>query len=70
MCTDLHQHVWTEPLLDALAARQRAPLVRRADGLTVLHCPGELPCVIDEAAEEVELMNNSGALLESARAFA
>lgn len=51
MRTDLHQHVWTEPLLDALAARQRAPLVRRGDGLTVLHCPGELPCVIDEAAE-------------------
>jgi hypothetical protein len=51
MRTDLHQHVWTEPLLDALAGRQCAPFVRRADGLTVLHCPGELPCVIDEAAE-------------------
>jgi hypothetical protein len=51
MRTDLHQHVWTEPLLDALAARQCAPFVRRDDGLTVLHCPGELPCVIDEAAE-------------------
>jgi hypothetical protein len=51
MRTDLHQHVWTEPLLDALAARQCAPFVRRGDGLTVLHCPGELPCVIDEAAE-------------------
>ncbi|HEX3831646.1 MAG TPA: hypothetical protein VHW04_06715 [Solirubrobacteraceae bacterium] len=51
MQIDLHQHVWTEPLLDALAARQCAPFVRRADGLTVLHCAGELPCVIDEAAE-------------------
>jgi hypothetical protein len=51
MRTDLHQHVWTEPLLDALAARQCAPFVRRGDGLTVLHCPGELPCVIDEAGE-------------------
>jgi predicted TIM-barrel fold metal-dependent hydrolase len=51
MRTDLHQHVWTEPLLDALAARRLAPFVRRSDGLTVLHCPGELPCVIDEAAE-------------------
>ena len=51
MRTDLHQHVWTEPLLDALAARRCAPFVRRSDGLTVLHCPGELPCVIDEAAE-------------------
>jgi hypothetical protein len=51
MRIDLHQHVWTEPLLDALAVRQCAPFVRRADGLTVLHCSGELPCVIDEAAE-------------------
>jgi hypothetical protein len=51
MRADLHQHVWTEPLLDALAARRFAPFVRRTDGLTVLHCPGELPCVIDEAAE-------------------
>jgi hypothetical protein len=51
MRTDLHQHVWTEPLLDALAARRRAPLVRRADGLTVLHSLGELPCIIDEVAE-------------------
>lgn len=38
-------------MLDALAARQCAPFVRRGDGLTVLHCPGELPCVIDEAGE-------------------
>jgi hypothetical protein len=51
MRTDLHQHVWTEPLLDALTARRCAPFVRRSDGLTVLHCPGELPCLIDEAAE-------------------
>jgi hypothetical protein len=51
MRTDLHQHIWTEPLLDALAARQCVPFVRRGDGLTVLHCAGELPCVIDEAAE-------------------
>jgi hypothetical protein len=51
MRTDLHQHVWTEPLLDALAGRRCAPFVRRSDGLTVLHCPGELPCVIDESAE-------------------
>jgi 6-methylsalicylate decarboxylase len=51
MRTDLHQHLWTEPLLDALAARRCVPFVRRADGLTVLHCAGELPCVIDEGAE-------------------
>ncbi|MBV9820432.1 MAG: amidohydrolase family protein [Solirubrobacterales bacterium] len=48
---DLHQHVWTEPLLDALAARSCPPLVRRTGGLTVLHAPGELPCVLHEATE-------------------
>jgi predicted TIM-barrel fold metal-dependent hydrolase len=51
MTADLHQHVWTAPLLDALARRDRLPFVRRADGLTVLHGGGELPYVIDTAAE-------------------
>jgi hypothetical protein len=48
---DIHQHVWTTPLLDALAARNCLPFVRREDGLTVLHCGGELPYVIDTEAE-------------------
>jgi hypothetical protein len=48
---DIHQHVWTAPLLDALAARECLPFVRRDDGLTVLHCGGELPYVIDTATE-------------------
>jgi hypothetical protein len=48
---DIHQHVWTPALLDALAARECLPFVRRADGLTVLHGGGELPYVIDTAAE-------------------
>jgi 6-methylsalicylate decarboxylase len=51
MTVDLHQHVWTTPLLDALAARDRLPFIRRADGLTVLHGGGELPYVIDTRAE-------------------
>ena len=51
MRVDFHQHVWTEPLLDALAARACHPFVRRGDGLCVLHAAGELPCIIDEAAE-------------------
>ena len=51
MTVDLHQHVWTTPLLDALARRDRLPFVRRTDGLTVLHGGGELPCVIDTEAE-------------------
>jgi predicted TIM-barrel fold metal-dependent hydrolase len=48
---DIHQHVWTAPLLDALAERETLPFVRRSDGLTVLHCGGELPYVIDTEAE-------------------
>jgi 6-methylsalicylate decarboxylase len=48
---DIHQHVWTTPLLDALARRDCHPFIRRDDGLCVLHLAGEPPCVIDEAAE-------------------
>jgi 6-methylsalicylate decarboxylase len=54
MTVDLHQHVWTVPLLDALARRDHLPFVRHTDGLTVLHCGGELPYVIDSAAESAE----------------
>jgi len=51
MRVDVHQHVWTAPLLDQLARRDSLPLVRRSDGLTVLHSAAEQPYVIDEAAE-------------------
>lgn len=51
---DIHQHVWTTALLDVLAARECLPFVRRTDGLTVLHCGGELPYVIDTSAESPE----------------
>jgi predicted TIM-barrel fold metal-dependent hydrolase len=48
---DVHQHIWTEPLIDALAARRRLPFVRRSHGLTVLHAAGEQPYVIDVESE-------------------
>ena len=52
MLIDLHQHAWTQPLLDALAARERLPFVRRTpDGLTVLHSAGEPSYVIDLQTE-------------------
>ena len=51
MLTDLHQHLWTEPLIDALGARSSLPFVRRTRGVTVLHSAGELPYVIDLATE-------------------
>ena len=47
MQIDVHQHIWTEPLLEALAARRTLPFVRRTRGLTVLHCADERPYVID-----------------------
>src|SRR5579863_7158144 len=51
MLVDLHQHIWTGPLLDALAARDRLPLVRREGGLAVLHSAAEQPYVIDLRSE-------------------
>jgi hypothetical protein len=48
---DVHQHVWTAPLLDALTARQRLPFVRRTDDLAVLHCAGEQAWAIDLKSE-------------------
>ena len=51
MQVDVHQHIWTQQLLDALAARDAVPFVRRANGLTVVHCAGESPYVVDTATE-------------------
>jgi 6-methylsalicylate decarboxylase len=51
---DVHQHIWTEPLLDALSSRRSLPFISREDGLTVLHSAGERPYVIDVDAEAPE----------------
>src|SRR5271156_242430 len=52
MKTDIHQHLWTEPLVQALAQRRELPFVRyEHHGLTVLFLAGERPYVIDLAAE-------------------
>jgi predicted TIM-barrel fold metal-dependent hydrolase len=51
MRVDVHQHLWTGSLLDALAQRRSLPFVRRSDGLTVLHSAGERAYVIDVDAE-------------------
>lgn len=48
---DVHQHIWTEPLVAALARRRELPFVRREHGLTVLYLAGERPYVIDLANE-------------------
>ena len=51
MKIDVHQHMWTERLVEALADRGELPFVRRENGLTVLYLAGERPYVIDLASE-------------------
>ena len=53
MQIDVHQHIWSEPFLDALAARDQLPFVRRDRGVTVVHSAGENPYVVDIATETV-----------------
>jgi predicted TIM-barrel fold metal-dependent hydrolase len=54
MRVDIHQHIWTDSLLDALSARDTMPFVRNVDGLTTLHCCAELPYVIHRSANAPE----------------
>src|SRR5579884_3909009 len=54
MRVDVHQHMWTGPLLARLRARETPPLVRHTNGLTVLHSGAEQPYVIDVANEALE----------------
>ena len=48
---DVHQHIWTAPLLEALERRRELPFVRRQGDLTVLFLAGERPYVIETATE-------------------
>jgi 6-methylsalicylate decarboxylase len=50
--TDVHQHLWSEPLLEQLASRRELPFVRIERGLTVLYLAGERPYVIDRLGEQ------------------
>lgn len=47
---DLHQHLWSDALVDRLRARTQAPYLR---GWT-LHLDGERPYAVDPAAHDVE----------------
>jgi predicted TIM-barrel fold metal-dependent hydrolase len=64
MRIDVHQHIWTEPLVDRLSARSALPLVRESEGVCVLHSAAEQPYVIDLAAEaparRAELVRDDG----------
>jgi hypothetical protein len=51
MKIDVHQHLWTEPLVRALAARHELPFVRAEHGLTVLFAADERAYVIERSSE-------------------
>jgi predicted TIM-barrel fold metal-dependent hydrolase len=51
MRLDVHQHIWTAPLIEALAARSELPFVRVRGGIAELHAAGERPCPIDLNSE-------------------
>lgn len=55
MRVDIHQHLWSEPLLRALALRDQPPRLACNRGGEVLHCDGEQPYLIDPAAQQPEL---------------
>lgn len=64
MSTDIHQHLWTPPLVDALSRRRELPFIRRENGLTVLYLAGEQPYVVDLDGEtptrRAELVEDDG----------
>jgi hypothetical protein len=49
---DVHQHLWSGALVEALSERRQLPFIRTERGLTVLYLAGERPYVIDLASEE------------------
>ncbi|MGA8363205.1 MAG: amidohydrolase family protein [Solirubrobacteraceae bacterium] len=54
MLIDIHQHYWTEPLIEALSRRRELPFVRSEHGLNVLYLAGERPFVLDLSCETLD----------------
>jgi 6-methylsalicylate decarboxylase len=52
---DVHQHVWTEPLIHALSLREELPFVRFEHDLTILYAAGERPYVLDPSTRDAGL---------------
>lgn len=60
MKADLHRHLWTEPLLAALAQRRTPPRVVLEGDRALLYCVGEHPYAIDlaQAADRRTLLDD------------
>ena len=54
MRIDVHQHVWTPPLVAALKRRHSLPLIREDHGATLVECEGELPWGLEADGEHAE----------------
>jgi predicted TIM-barrel fold metal-dependent hydrolase len=54
MRADVHQHIWTRPLVEALAARDRLPLIDRRGGTMVVRSAGERLYPIDPESQAPE----------------
>ncbi len=59
---DVHQHLWPEPLLRALAARSAPPRARRQGSAWRLELPGEPPSLVpaDDVAARAALVHLDG----------
>jgi 6-methylsalicylate decarboxylase len=51
---DIHQHLWTGPLIEALARRDCPPFARPANGRFVLYSGQEAPATVDAGDPAVE----------------
>jgi hypothetical protein len=54
MRVDVHQHLWTEPLVSVLAGRREPPYVERRDGEWILHTWEPTPWPLPAASEDVD----------------
>src|SRR3954470_21767575 len=50
---DVHQHLWGDELVEALARRTEPPYVRRNGLVWELSVPGEATCTIDVTGDDV-----------------
>ncbi len=64
MTIDVHQHLWTEPLVEALRARSELPFISTRRGCNVLHIAGENAHVLEldgeSPARRSELLRRDG----------